>query len=274
DREAEIVAEEERRQRDDDQVVEEEHPAGEEAGEVVEGDADERRGAARLADGRRSLRVRERHDDEEQPDNAEHGGRQAERVQRDDPEREVDRGGDLPVGDGGERRRVERPLQAGELAGHARRRLTPDQEVDAAGADSDEEDSDECADPVRRPGHDGDAEGDGDHPEDEDPPPVNAHHAAALPAVTITRHVACLSTKSTVSPKIRFRPAASRTRRGLPMTMISASRRCASSTTARPGLRARTRRGITRTPYDSPMALASSSWRFASATSSGRYSSS
>ena len=62
---------EERRERDHDQVVEEEHPAGEEAGEVVERDADERRGAARLADRRRPLRVRERDDEEEQADDAE-----------------------------------------------------------------------------------------------------------------------------------------------------------------------------------------------------------
>jgi hypothetical protein len=43
---------------------------------------------------------------------------EAERVQCDDPEGEVDRGGDLAVGDRKERRSVEDALQAGQLARH------------------------------------------------------------------------------------------------------------------------------------------------------------
>ena len=53
---AEVVRHEERRERDHDQVVEEEHPAGHEAGEVVERAADEGRGAARLRQRRTSPR--------------------------------------------------------------------------------------------------------------------------------------------------------------------------------------------------------------------------
>src|SRR5581483_1346782 len=145
------------------------------------------------------------------------------------------------------------PLHAGKLAGHARGRLSPEQEVYATDADRDEEHADQGADEVRGSHDYGDAERDRHEPEDEDPPAVDAHHAAALPAATITRHGACLRTKSTVSPKIRLRPDARRTRRGPPMTMISESRRRASSTIARPECLARTNRGVTRTPHDSPI---------------------
>ena len=96
----------------------------------------------------------------------------------------------------------------------------------------------------------------------------------AFPAATITRHGACLSTKSTVWPKMARCLAASSTPRGPPMTTISESRRAASSTIARPALRARVIRPITLTPYDSPIARASSSCSFADATSSGRSASS
>ena len=112
-RRAEVVRQEERRERDHDQVVEEERPAGQEAGEVVEGATDEGGGAAGLRDRGRALGVRERDDQEERADDREHLGRQAERVQGDDPEREVDRGGDLAVGDREERGRVEDPLEPG-----------------------------------------------------------------------------------------------------------------------------------------------------------------
>ena len=47
-------------------------------------------------------------------------GRQAERLRGDDPEREVDRRADLGVRDGEQRRRVENPLEAANLAGHQR----------------------------------------------------------------------------------------------------------------------------------------------------------
>ena len=118
EREAEVVRDEECGQRDHDQVVEEEHPAREEAGEVVEGDADERRSPTGLADRRGALRIRERDDQEEEPDDAEHERREPERVQRDDAEREVERRRDLAVGNRGERRRVENSLELGELPSH------------------------------------------------------------------------------------------------------------------------------------------------------------
>jgi len=116
--EPEIVRDEERREGDHDQVVEEEHPAGEEAGEVVEGDAHECCGASGLANRRRPLGVGERDDEEEQTDEPEDDRREAQRVQRDHAEREVDGGGDLAVRDGGERGRVEGALQLRQLARH------------------------------------------------------------------------------------------------------------------------------------------------------------
>ena len=112
---------EERREGDHDQVVEEEDPPGHEPGEVVERDANEGRRAAGLADRRGSLCVRERDDHEEDPDEAEHHRREAERVRGDDPEREVDRGGDLAVRDGGEGGRVEDALELWQLPGHPAR---------------------------------------------------------------------------------------------------------------------------------------------------------
>jgi hypothetical protein len=101
DREPQVVREEEGRERDHDQVVEKERPAGDEPGEVVEGDADEGRRAAGLPDHRRPLRVRQGHDEKEDADHGENRRRQPERVQGDDAEREVDRGRHLAVRDGG-----------------------------------------------------------------------------------------------------------------------------------------------------------------------------
>ena len=118
ERVAEVVRQEQRRERDHDQVVEEQHPAGREAGEVVERDARERGGAAGLGDRRRSLRVRERDEQEEDAGEEQDGRGEPERLLGDDPEREVDRRGDLAVGDRGERGDVEHPLQARQLAGH------------------------------------------------------------------------------------------------------------------------------------------------------------
>ena len=113
-----VVRQEERGQGDDDQVVEEQNPARDEAPEVVERDADERRGAARLADRGRSLSVRERDDEEEEAGREQHRRREPERAQGDDSEREVDRGGDLPVGDREQCGSVENPLQPRELPCH------------------------------------------------------------------------------------------------------------------------------------------------------------
>ena len=143
-----VVRQEQRRERDHDQVVEEERPAGEEAGEVVERAADEGRCAARLRNRGRALCVRERDDEEESADQGQHLGREAERVQRDDPEREVDRGGDLAVRDREERGRVEHPLETRDLARHAVRLLPAPEEVEPTGAEREEEQSEQVADPA------------------------------------------------------------------------------------------------------------------------------
>jgi hypothetical protein len=113
-----VVRHEERRERDHDQVVEEEHPARHEAGQVVVGPPNEGRGPARLRERRGRLRVRQRDDEEQKPDAEEHERREADGVERDDPEREVDRGGDLAVGDREERAGVELAPQAWQLPCH------------------------------------------------------------------------------------------------------------------------------------------------------------
>ena len=117
----EVVRQEERRERGDDQVVEEERPAGDEAGQVVERAAHEGRGAAGLPQLGRPLGVRERDDEEEHAGEEEDERRQAERVRRDDPEREVDRARDLAVGDREEIGAPEPALEPRELTSHARR---------------------------------------------------------------------------------------------------------------------------------------------------------
>ena len=66
----EVVRHEERRQRDHDHVVEEERPAGQEAERVVERAAHEGRCAAGLGERGGALRVGERDQEEEQPDDA------------------------------------------------------------------------------------------------------------------------------------------------------------------------------------------------------------
>src|SRR5439155_22519391 len=105
-----VVREEESTERDDDQVVEGGAPAGDEAPEVVERDPGERRGAAGLANRSGSFGVGERHDQEEQAGRQKHERREPESVQGDDAEREIDRRGDLAVGDREERGSVENPL--------------------------------------------------------------------------------------------------------------------------------------------------------------------
>src|SRR5229473_2237298 len=143
-------------------------------------------------------------------------------------------------------------------------------EIEAAGPERDEERADH--EPAHaaavQGGRDENAEAehdDGERERERDPAiERRVHVVSSLLAATMTRQGACLSTKSTVSPKIGRLPRARRTRRGPPMTMISEPRRVASSTIARPALRARTMRSVTRTPYDSPIALASSSCAFAS----------
>ena len=157
ERGAEVVRHEQRRQRDHDHVVEEERPAGDEAGEVVERLPDEGGGAAGLADRGRALDVRERDDHEVDAGAEQHRRREAERVDRDDAEREVDRRRDLPVRDREERGRVDHPLEPRQLARHARVSLAPELEVQAAGAGEreqrPEEEPDAAAARRREDGH-------------------------------------------------------------------------------------------------------------------------
>jgi hypothetical protein len=114
----EVVGEKQRRERDHDQVVEEQHPAGHEAREVVGGASDEGRGTAGLRERRGRLGVGER-DEQEQPARAEQYKRgEADGVERDDAECEVDRGGHLAVGDRGERTGAELAAKPRKLARH------------------------------------------------------------------------------------------------------------------------------------------------------------
>ena len=145
---AEIVRQEERRQRDHDQVVEEERPAGHEARQVVERAADERRGAARLGQRSGAFGVRERDDQEEHAGREQHERREAERVRGEHAEREVDRRGDLAVGDGEEGARVELALAA--RAACVATSGAPPQHVEPADAGRDEEQAEDDADAERR----------------------------------------------------------------------------------------------------------------------------
>src|SRR5256714_2189232 len=227
----------------------------------------EQQGEAQAHDQELSREVDERDDDEEQAGGEQDRGGEAVRVQRDDAESEVDRRSDLPVRDREERGGVEDPLQARQLTRHALRLSARPEQVEAAEPEADEEDADDVTEggaPSRgRDGEHGDPDRDEDDAEGGDARAVEVH-AAFRPAATMTRQGACLSTKSTVSLKTPPR----RSTRGAPMTMISVWRRCASSTIARPALRARTRRSLTSTPYSSPIAAAASRASYASASSS------
>ena len=192
----EVMRQKERRERDHDQVVEEERPAGEEAGEVVERPANEGRGAARLRDRRGALCVRERNDQEEGAHEREHLGGEPQRVQGDDPEGDVDRGGDLAVRDREERRGVEDALKAGDLARHKRRLILTTEEVEPPGAEPDEQHADHIADAAavdRGLDDQCDPDSDRDHAEDGYEVPVWTH-ATFRAAATITRQGAFLST--------------------------------------------------------------------------------
>ena len=122
DRMAQVVRDEERRERDHDQVVEEDRPTRQEAQLVVERPPDERRGAAGLGKRGGSLGVRERDDQEQRADPEQDPGREAERLERDDPEREEERGRDLPEGDRGQRGSLEDALQPWQLSSHCKPR--------------------------------------------------------------------------------------------------------------------------------------------------------
>ena len=111
----EVVRQEERRQGDHDHVVEEERPPGHETGEVVRRATHERRRATRLGQRGRPLRVGQRDDQEQEPDEEQHERREAERVRCEHAEREVDRRSDLAIGDREERPRVELAAQTWQL---------------------------------------------------------------------------------------------------------------------------------------------------------------
>ena len=115
---AEIVRHEERRERHHDQEVEEQHPTGREPEDVRERAPDEGCGPTRFGNRRRSLGVRQRHEDEDRARQEEDERRESERRRRDDPERDVERRRDLPVRDREEGRSVEDAFEPSQLAGH------------------------------------------------------------------------------------------------------------------------------------------------------------
>ena len=120
-----VVRDEERRDRDRDDVDEHLRPARDEARELVERVAREARRAARLGEARRALRVGRRGRGEDDPGDDEDERRQAERVERGQAERVVDRGADVAVGGREERGRAEDALEldlapAVAAPGHAR----------------------------------------------------------------------------------------------------------------------------------------------------------
>ena len=77
-----VVRQEQSRERNHDQVIQEQRPAGEEAEQVVERPADERRRAAGLGDRRRPFGVGERDDQKDDPRDQQHERREPERVAR------------------------------------------------------------------------------------------------------------------------------------------------------------------------------------------------
>ena len=113
-----VVRHEQRGERGHDQVVEEQYPARRKAGRVVERPPHEQRGAAGLGHRRRSLRVRDRHEQEDDTCREQDERCEPERIQRDDAEREVQGRADLAVRDRGERTAAEHPRQAFETPRH------------------------------------------------------------------------------------------------------------------------------------------------------------
>ncbi len=98
-----VVGDDDRTRRHHDQVVEQDRPAGDEAPELVEGVARERRGAAPLDMERGALDVGGHRDGEEEPGDHVDERRQPERVAGDDAEREEHRGDDGAQRDGEQR---------------------------------------------------------------------------------------------------------------------------------------------------------------------------
>ena len=98
-----VVGDDDRTRRHHDQVVEQDRPAGDEAPELVEGVARERRGAAALDVERGALDVGGHRDGEEEPGDHVDERRQPERVAGDDAEREEHRRDDGAQRDGEQR---------------------------------------------------------------------------------------------------------------------------------------------------------------------------
>ena len=107
----EVVRDEERRDGDGDDVDEHLRPARDEADELVERVPREARGAARLGVARGALGVGRGGRREDDAGDDEDERRQAERVERREPERVVDRGADVAVGGREERGRAEGALE-------------------------------------------------------------------------------------------------------------------------------------------------------------------
>ena len=96
---AQVVGHRDRRQGDDDDVVDQDRPAGDEADQLVERVARERRRAAALEEHRAALDVAERGEHEQEPRGQEDQRRQPEAAVGDDADREVEREADRRVGD-------------------------------------------------------------------------------------------------------------------------------------------------------------------------------
>ena len=94
---AQVVGHEERGDRDRDRVVEHLRPCREERPELVEGVPRKARGTASLGEHRRRLGIRSGGEVEDPPCDQKYDRRQTERIRRDQPERVVDRGADVPV---------------------------------------------------------------------------------------------------------------------------------------------------------------------------------
>ena len=107
----EVVGDEERRDGDGDDVDEHLRPGCDEADELVERVPREARRAAGLGEARRSLGVGRGRRGEDHARDHEDERRQPERVGGGEAERVVDRGADVPVGGGEERRRAEHALE-------------------------------------------------------------------------------------------------------------------------------------------------------------------
>src|SRR4029079_18015337 len=117
-------------------------------------------------------RVGKRDNEEEQTGGEQDERREAQRVERDDAQGEVDRRRDLPVGDRKQGRSVEDPLQTWQLSGHGLSLTTRAEQIEASDAQSDEQNPHQVAErgAPAGGGHDEkrEPEADEDHSEDRD----------------------------------------------------------------------------------------------------------